>query len=86
MKATTICNKVSLITVTAGNSWDILNVILGHNYHINQSKSFVSNERSHNLQQKWVWLYRLLRVSWQYMNDRFVDISTEDARTVLLGN
>ena len=39
-----------------GNSWDILNVILGHKYHSNQSNGFIFNEWSQNLQRKWVLL------------------------------
>ena len=42
--------------MAVGNSWDILNAILGHKYHSNQSNGFISNEWSQNLQQKWVLL------------------------------
>ena len=45
-----------IFTAAVGNSWEILNAILGHKYHSNQSNGFISNEWSHNLQQKWVLL------------------------------
>ena len=38
------------------NSWNILNAILGHIYHSNQSNGFISNEWIQNLQKKWVLL------------------------------
>ena len=38
------------------NSWDILNAILSHMYHSDQSNSFIANEWIQNLQQKWVLL------------------------------
>ena len=37
--------KSSVISMEAvGNSWDILNAILSHIYHSNQSNGFISNE------------------------------------------
>ena len=29
---------------TVGNSWDVLNAILGHRYHQNHSESYLANE------------------------------------------
>ena len=38
--------KISLVISkeAVGNSWDILNAILGHKYHSNQTASYLMNE------------------------------------------
>ena len=71
----------------AGNSWDILNAILGHKYNSDHSNGFICNEWSLNLQQKWVLLQSVKGELSVHDPNCFVDISTEEACTaVLLGN
>ena len=54
------------------NFWDISNAILGHKYHSDQSNSFMSDDWSQNLQQKWALLQS---VKSQYRINCFAHIS-----------
>ena len=62
-----------------GNSWDILNAILGNKYHQTHSNMVISSEWSQYLQQRWLWLqFAVCKwVSPQYTIDCFADISTQ---------
>ena len=68
------------IQVTVGNSWDILNAILGHKYHQNLSNRVVSSECSQHLQQKWLWLQSVNGWVLVYMSKRSTVLSASAIR------